>query len=164
MTDAKTVLEKPSRIKCACGHIAAEHGACCFVCSCEASMHEVMKVGYRDALAASEAKATRNRGFADFYRRKGLDFKAEAQVLRARVEALLEALKQVEQIVLSIPGFSSAGTGTGRADRIVQAARAAIANATASEPPGRELVDVPGQPGNFQWSKTASEPPGEVKP
>jgi hypothetical protein len=54
--DAKTVLEKPSRMKCACGHIAAEHGACCFECPCEASMHEVMKVGYRDALAASEAR------------------------------------------------------------------------------------------------------------
>jgi hypothetical protein len=59
MTDAKTVLEKPSRIKCACGHIAAEHGECCFECRCEASMHEVMKVGYRDALKRAEAALQR---------------------------------------------------------------------------------------------------------
>jgi len=76
--DAKTVLEKPSRIKCTCGHIAAEHGGQgCFECPCEASMHEVMKVGYRDALAASEA---------------------EAQVLRARVEALERGLDNIRRL------------------------------------------------------------------
>ena len=54
--DAKAVLLLPSRIKCSCGHIAAEHGACCFECPCEASMHEVMKVGYRDALAETQQR------------------------------------------------------------------------------------------------------------
>ncbi len=35
-----------------------------------------------------EAKATRNRGFADFYRRKALNYKAEVEALRRTLEGL----------------------------------------------------------------------------
>jgi len=54
--DAKTVLERPSQIRCTCGHVAYEHGACCFHCDCEATIDKVMKAGYRDALERSEAQ------------------------------------------------------------------------------------------------------------
>jgi len=54
--------------------------------------------------------------------------------LHAAAPELLEALRLVEQTVLSIPGFVPAGAGTGKVDKILKAARAAIAKATSAPP------------------------------
>jgi hypothetical protein len=55
--EPREVLDHPSQIVCACGHIAGEHGAVCFECDCDLTIETVMRLGYRAALAAALQRA-----------------------------------------------------------------------------------------------------------
>lgn len=85
--DEKAVLEHPSQILCACGHKAHEHGAMCFQCVCDLAIDDVIRFGYRAALAAA---------IEEKERREAEIVQAFVVRVNARAEAEIEKTHQIE--------------------------------------------------------------------